>query len=127
MPDLFIAPSWSDQRWQKAVQKLTSLQKLALENSLRELLTALKGCRHPMVDEVFKKWRPSRWDVPRIQATQGEWIEYRLGDDDNRGRVIICFDRKDNAIYLVARTPIHDHSSLRELVAKFSSKRPRST
>jgi hypothetical protein len=71
------------------------------------------------LDAEFQRWSPSRWDVPRQQATAGDWVEYRLGDDENRARAIVCFDAKEQVIYLVARTAIHDHTSLRELVGAF--------
>ena len=54
-----------------------------------------------------------------MQTTRGQWVEYRLGDADNRARAIICFDAREQIIYLVARTVIHDHTALRELVARF--------
>jgi len=81
---------------------------------------ALQKCHHPRFDRELQKWSPSKWDVPRLLATKGDWVEYRLGDKENKGRAIICFDSKERIVYLVARTAIHDHTSLRELVARFS-------
>jgi hypothetical protein len=49
----------------------------------------------------------------------GEWIEYRLGDHDNKGRVIVCYDRTTEIVYLVGRTPTHEHGTLRDIVADF--------
>lgn len=119
MPELRVAPSWQDLRWRTALNKLPSQQQFFLNDSLRRLLLALRECRHPRRDAKLQEWSPSRWDVPRAQATMGEWVEYRLGDSENRARAIICFDAKDQAIYLVARTAIHDHAALRGLVAQF--------
>jgi hypothetical protein len=119
LPSIRQAPSWTDPRWQTALSRLTSGQQLVLKNSLRELLRALLVCRDPLRDKEFRRWAPSRWSVPQSQTREGEWVEYRLGDDDNRARAIVCFDRTAGTIYLVARTPIHDHDSLRELTARF--------
>lgn len=120
MPDLRrYIKGWNDPRWAAAVQKLPSNQKFALEQSLTGLLEALKECKHPRLDAKLQAWLPSRWDAPRDVATRGEFVEYRLGDRDNRARVIVCFDQKEKVIYLVARTVIHDHAALRELVASF--------
>ena len=119
MPELRVHPSWRDKRWRTGFQKLPAHKQRIIENSLRDLLLALAKCRHPRFDGEFQRWSPSRWDVPRQQATAGDWVEYRLGDDENRGRVNICFDGKEQVIYLVARTAIHDHTALRELVAAF--------
>jgi hypothetical protein len=87
------------------------------------LLEILKDCRDVRLDAALQPWSPVNWDPPRLQHTYGQWVEYRLGDQDNRGRAIICYDRVQDAIYLVARTAIHDHTTLRELVAKFTPKR----
>lgn len=111
---------WADRRWQEEIQRLPPAQQFILVNSLRELLQALKGCRDPRRDQELRPWLPSRWDPPRLQATHGDWIEYRLGDDENRGRAVICHDRDEDVIYLVAKTAIHDHAALRELVARFA-------
>jgi hypothetical protein len=70
-------------------------------------------------------WSDRRWkEVPYKRDAYGTWIEFRLGDDDNRARAIVCYDRKAGVIYLVARTAIHDHRALNELVASFSPRRP---
>ena len=119
MPELRISPQLRDQRWRKGYQRLTPGQKLVIDNSLRELLRTLQVCRDPMLDYALQQWRPTRWAVARKQAQEGEWIEYRLGDDDNRARAIVCYDKQEDVVYLVARTAIHEHSSLRELVARF--------
>jgi hypothetical protein len=103
--------------------KLGPHPKFVIEASLRSLLAELQKCTSPSRDPVFQSWAPSRWDVPRHLATLGEWVEYRLGDKENRARAIICFDESENSIYLVARTAIHDHASLRELVGRFAPKR----
>ncbi|RME96950.1 MAG: hypothetical protein D6773_16460 [Alphaproteobacteria bacterium] len=119
MPELRLAPQWRDPRWKKGLDRLTAQQKLVIENSLRGLLRTLKHCRDPLLDDCLTTWAPSRWYVAREQARAGTWVEYRLGDDDNRARAIVCYDRKEQVIYLVARTVIHDHGSLRELVGRF--------
>ncbi len=91
-------------------------------DSLKRLVTKLQECKDPRRDPDLQLWRPTRWDVPRQLETLGKWVEYRLGDLENRARAIICFDESEDAIYLVARTAIHDHTSLRELVARFKTK-----
>lgn len=101
------------------MSRLSPVQQASLKGSLKGLLTALQVTRDPMLDTALQVWAPTNWDPPRIQGTYGKWVEYRLGDAENRGRVIICYDRENDAIYLVARTAIHDHTSLRELVASF--------
>ena len=123
MPEVRIGAGWSDRRWKEALQKLTSSQKLVIENSLRGLLAALLECRDPLLDSALQAWNPSRWAVPYKRDAYGTWIEFRLGDDDNRARAIVCYDRKAGVIYLVARTAIHDHRALNELVTSFSPPR----
>lgn len=118
MPELRISPSWRE-RWRHSLQKLTPTQKFVLEGSLRELLEALASCKDPRRDRKLQRWRPTEWVTARTQSRQGEWIEYRLGDAENRARAIICFDAEEDVIYLVARTAIHDHDFLRKLVARF--------
>jgi len=110
-------PSWNDSRWLKGLARLPPQQKLQLSESLKDLLSALKACNHP---RELKAWKPTRWNVPRAQETMGEWIEYYLGDRDNRARAIVCFDPKEKIVYRVARTAIHEHEALRELVARFN-------
>jgi hypothetical protein len=121
LPELRKYHTWDDSRWRAALEKLPANQKFVLNDSLTRLLRALQKCGDPRRDGQLQEWRPSRWDVPRQQATSGDWVEYRLGDEENRARVIICFDSREQVIYLVARTVIHDHTSLRELVARFRS------
>ena len=123
MPELRKYHTWDDPRWRTSLEKLRPDQKFILNDSLSRLLQALQKCSNPRRDGELQEWLPSRWDVPRQQATRGEWVEFRLGDEENRARVIICFDRSEQVIYLVARTAIHDHTALRELVAKFRTQR----
>lgn len=119
MPELRLHHTWKDPRWRTALEKLPANQKFLLEESLRKLLQALQVCRDPQGDGALQAWRPTRWDAPRLQTTRAQWVEYRLGDADNRARAVICFDAREQVIYLVARTVIHDHTALRELVARF--------
>ena len=121
MPEIKQAPTWTDPRWQSTLSKLPPNQQFVLKSSLRDLLHVLMRCRDPRRDKELRRWSPTSWSVPHQQATEGEWTEYRLGDAENKGRAIICFDRSTDTIYLVARTAIHDHASLRELIAKFRS------
>lgn len=111
-----MAPSWS-KGWSEEIKKLQASTRFLIEESLRQLLEALRVCRDPLLDGALQQWSPSKWDVPRKIATAGKWVEYRLGDDENRARVIICHEA--DTIHLVARTPIHDHTSLRRLVSEF--------
>ena len=124
MPELRSYYTWRDPRWQSALSKAPASLRFLLEDSLRRLLRALQECRDPRLDSQLQEWSPTRWDVPRLQATKGEWVEFRLGDNENRARAIVCFDRKEQVIYLVARTVIHDHGALRELVAKITGRTP---
>jgi hypothetical protein len=96
------------------MNRLTQAQQVEIENSLRELLAALLVCRNPLLDTTLQRWGPSRWGAPRRQSSKG--------DIDNRARVVVCLDREEGVLYLVARTAIHDHSTLRELVASFTGK-----
>ncbi len=61
---------------------------------------------------------PSRYAATRKQARDGVWVEYRLGDDDNRARAIICYKRDEDVIHLVGRTVTHDHETMRQLVTR---------
>jgi hypothetical protein len=120
LPEIRLAKTWKDPGWREALQKLQASAKFALEQSLVELVKALQECRSVKLDPSLQQWSPSRWDPPRDQATQGEWAEYRLGDSENRARVVICFDKEEDVIYLVARTAIHDHTALRKMVSIFN-------
>jgi hypothetical protein len=121
LPELRISLSWQ-KGWSEEIQKLQASAKFIIEQSLRELLVALQACKDPMLDVALQRWSPTKWDVPRKIASAGKWVEYRLGDDENRARAIICHDPELDAIHLVARTPIHDHASLRQLIAEFRPK-----
>ena len=124
MRELYKAPSWN-KHWPEAIQRLTASQKFRLEDSLRRLLEALTKCRSLKLDNSLLEWSPSRWDTPLRQGTQGEWVEYRLGDEENKGRVIVCYDAQQDVIYLVTRSPTHDLTTLRELTAQFTVPRRR--
>jgi hypothetical protein len=87
-----------------------------------ELLKALRDCSDPMLDGALQPWGPTRWAVARAHVKRGSWIEYRLGDDDNRARAIVCHDRANDSLILVARTAIHEHGALRELVSRFAER-----
>lgn len=117
-----MAHEWRDPRWRRGFKRLTSAQQLVLTNSLRGLLQTLQACKDPMLDSALQLWRPTKWAVAWDHARRGRWIEYRLGDSDNRGRAIVCHDRKNDTVYLVARTAIHEHGALRELVARFAER-----
>ncbi len=119
MPEIRAPHSWRDPRWERSVARLTPAQKFAIESSLKELVDALRECDDPLRDSALNRWSPSRWAAPRKQQGFGQWVEYYLGDADNRGRVIVCAVVQQEAIYLVARTAVHDHGALRELVASF--------
>jgi len=120
LPEIWIAPTWeSDRHWRRGFEKLSAEQQVALTSSLEGLVRALGSCRHPHLDPAVAPWSPTRWNAPGRQRARGSWIEYRLGDEGNKARVIVCHDSRDDRIYLVARTAIHDHDRLSALVAQF--------
>lgn len=119
MHELYRVSSWS-RHWPEKIQRLTAEQKFHLEDSLGRLLEALKECYSLKLDNSLLEWSPSRWDTPLKQAQQGEWVEYRLGDEENKGRAIVCYVAREDIIYLVARSPIHDLTTLRDMTAQFT-------
>ena len=42
------------------------------------------------------------------------------GDRQNKARAIMAYDSSDNTIYLVARTVIHDHRRIGEMIKRFA-------
>lgn len=122
MPEIWLAPSWSEDRhWRKGFEKLSAEQRAVIEKSLQDLVAALEICRHPILDPALAEWRPTRWNAPGRQQAKGQWCEYRLGDEHNKGRAIACYDPKEGRIFLVARTVTHDHERLSALVENFNS------
>lgn len=120
MPEIRIfEDGWRDRRWKKGLGKLQKKDVGRIEESLRELIVALQGCRHPVLDPALQKWSPSTWHAPQAKKRRGSWCEYRLGDRHNRARVVVCHDPSEQVIYLVARTVVHDHRRLAEIVDKF--------
>ncbi len=122
MPELREGPGWRHESWWISFRRLTPAQQLAIRNSLEGLLRALVTTKDPTRDPALQRWWPCKWDVPWEQSRQGAWVEYRLGDDDNRARAIVCCMRQEDLVYLVARNAIHDHGALRRLVAAFKPK-----
>ena len=120
LPELRKWPTWDDRRWQEALRRLQPSQQFVLRTSVRDLLTALSECNDPRRDEALRPWFPSKWHSPFQQTMQGEWTYYRLGDNENRGRAVICYEPAERIIHLVARTALHDSVALRELVAGFT-------
>ena len=123
MPELQIAPSWRDPRWRRGLAKLPAARQHFLMSSLRELLKALQDCRHPLLDGTLQAWSPKKWATLHAKRAHGTWVEYNLGDDDNRGRAVVCANKSGDVIFLVCRTAIHDHAALNELAASFSPKK----
>ena len=111
-------PTWLDKKWTKAFKKLAKRDAERLENSLVELIEALKDCSHPILDPRLNRWSPSPYRG-RSRA-KVSWCEYRLGDRQNKARAILAYDSSDNTIYLVARTVIHDHRRLGELIERYA-------
>lgn len=119
MPEIRIFDEgWRDRRWKKSLRKLQKDDE-RIEESLRDLISALQVCTHPILDPGLQRWSPTSWHAPGRQRRLGSWCEYRLGDRNNRARVIACHDPSEGVIYLVARTAIHDHRRLAEVVDRF--------
>lgn len=110
-------PSWLDRKWTKAIKKLPKREAQQLEGSLVALIEALKESSHPILDPRLNRWSPSRYHG-RSRANVA-WCEYRLGDRRNRARAIVAFDSSENTIYLFARTAIHDHRRVGELIKRY--------
>jgi len=119
LPEIRGAGPWADPSWKNELAKLPQPTQVVINTSLRELFEALRVCQNPQTDPTLQRWAPTRWDVPREQAAFGQWVEYRLGDPGNRARVIVCYLRDTNTIYLVSRTPIHNHDWLRRSIANW--------
>lgn len=110
---------WNDRRWKKGLKRATPEQREALEQAIVDLVAALMECKHPHLDPEMQRWGPTKWHVPRQQQRQGDWYEYRLGDRKNAARVVVCHDAREQVIYLVARTAVHDHARMERLVREF--------
>lgn len=120
MPEIQVYETgWQDRRWSKSLKRLANNEREKLENALVELATDLAACTHPHLDGRMQRWSPTRWHAPGKQQKLGNWYEYRLGDRHNRARVIVCHDVKEDVIYLVARTAIHDLERLARIVSGF--------
>lgn len=110
--------TWLDRKWTKAIKKLPKRDAKRLEDSLVGLIAALKGCSHPTLDPSLSRWSPSRYHgKTRANLT---WCEYRLGDRRNKARAIVAYDLANSTIYLVARTVIHDHRRVGEMIKRFA-------
>jgi hypothetical protein len=118
LPEIRKWKDW-DKGWREGLQRLPPSDQLLINNSLLELLRRLAVCSHALEDSSLASWRPTRWGVQRVQRSQGIWVEYRLGDRDNRARVIVCHMVAAEVVYLVARTAIHDHEGLNKVVSGF--------
>ncbi len=115
---LAYEPTWLDKQWTKATKKLPKRDAQQLEESLVGLIEALRDCSHPTLDPKLNRWSPSRYHgKARANVT---WCEYRLGDRRNKARAIMAYDSSDNTIYLVARTVIHDHRRIGEMINRFA-------
>lgn len=120
MPEVRIyEPGWFDRRWEKSLKRQNRDEREQLERALVDLTADLAACRHPHLDNRMQRWSPSRWHAPGKQQAHGHWYEYRLGDRKNRARVIVCHDPKEDVVYLVARTAIHDLERLQAVVGDF--------
>lgn len=111
---------WS-KGWHEALQRLPPADQLHIKNSLSELVKRLAVCSHALEDRDLAPWLPRPWAVARAQRSQGIWVEYSLGDRDNRARVIVCYMVAAEVVYLVARTAVHDHERLNSIVFDFKS------
>ena len=115
MPEVLIYHrTWNDPDWHRDRNRLPADQKSFIDESLASLYQALLHCRYPR-DRELQEWSPSKYSVSSVRAKWGEWIKYRLGDRDNRARVVIVFRSKENRIYLIARTLPHDSAHLKGL------------
>lgn len=82
------------------------------------MIAALSACSHPTLDPSLGRWSPSRYHG-RTRANL-TWCEYRLGDRQNKARAIMACDSAEQTIYLVARTVIHDHRRIGEMIKRFA-------
>lgn len=110
---------WQDRRWSKALKKLPPQERDRLNDALKELTADLASCKHPLLDPALQRWGPTKWHAPGKQKRHGDWYEYRLGDKKNAARVIVCHDSRDDVIYLVARTAVHDLARIERVVKSF--------
>jgi len=120
LPEVLIFPgTWKDPEWNRDFNRLPPAEKFSIQKSIEGLYEALQQCRHPLQDRNLKDWSPSEYKASPAQAKLGQWVKYRIGDREARGRVVIIFMASDDVIYLVGRTLTHDYPHLRELVSRF--------
>lgn len=122
MPEIRYWHSWRHHGWKREFDRLPAAEQFAIKSSLRDLISSLGECADPMLDGVLRQWRPTEWHVASQQAAFGVWVEYRLGDAANKARAVVCYRKVEDAIYLAARTVIHDHGTMRSLISEL--KRP---
>jgi len=118
LPRILIANTWhADRHWKKSLRKVPRERVEFLVQALLELVAALEHCAHPQLSPELQRWSPVKYHSPRKK--KGEWVEYHLGDRGNRARVVVCYLREEDVIFLVARTAIHDHRRLRMVTEGF--------
>ena len=63
---------WVDSRrhnsWIREYARMPAVEKLVIENSLRELLQTLKICEDPLRDRALRQWRPTVWAVASLRS-----------------------------------------------------------
>ena len=119
MAEIRLWRDWSA-GWQDELHKLPATAQAQINASLSNLVQALASCTDVLSDPALAEWGPKKWETAQAQRSRGIWAEYHLGDRDNRARVVVCHMVEKDQIHLVARTAVHDHTKLRELVGRFT-------
>jgi hypothetical protein len=106
--------AWDNPDWTREFERLGAVAKLQIRNSLDDLLRRLLVTPDLLKDPVLRPWYPKPYDCRSSeQQAMGQWIYFRLGDDENRARIVVCYAKNTDVLFLAGRTVIHDFKALR--------------
>jgi len=105
-------PTWQDQRYKKALKRLSPQQQEECLQELDDLIDDLAICKHPKADPILQRWKPGPYQ--RVIEVS-EIYEYRCGQ---MMRVIARFidPAPGGEVLLLAVTLNHDHKRMKRLM-----------
>ena len=111
-------PTWQDQRYKKALKRLSPQQQEECLKEIADLIKALSVCTHPKADPILQRWKPGPYK--RVIKQTGLY-EYRC-----RGltRVVARFIEADpsnqveEVVLMLTVTLTHDHERMQRLIQR---------